>query len=804
MHASLNTRPAENGYCTSFGVFLKFKKLKVSAIRDFPPGCRPCMLLNNMMSQDTEAGASRMQEENSVADEKTVNGLLDLEVKLVAAAEKVKPENSECLHEVEVQAVVKSEGAPERDIASDSSSMVDGMVPPGGSKAQSPQPWRSSDVTILKETALKNETFSAPFEASVQGGLLREGVRVKGESCSVSKTEWSRIEELDGGVQDGNALKRTVRAEVEGAPLRVIARAGDGNVRDGNAQKRKLEGSVLEPRTQFQKVTPTGLNRRPSGGGVALGRGVDKVIVQGLMAATNHSGRCGNEGGDVVSSLNGMKVGNKVRRHEVSRVKGRNLSTSFSRVNFYEGDHTRQGQNSIKKKLLSSRKHVSVGKLDVVKDEAGFALQWQNESSPSSQREHHDLKVKLPPFGPNSSSHGNMANKVSETLRLYQVICGKPLRGEESTVWTQGYLRRRIDLRADKIIRARGVKTGKRLVASVPGVEVNDEFYYADDLDNPDVLVYSGQGGNVVGKVKRPEDQKLQRGNLALKNSISVKNPVRVVHEFKETKASGSDASEKIVLTYNYDGLYTVERYWQEVGPHEKLVYMFELKRMPGQPEVSWKEAKKLKKYKVREGVCVGDISGGIESFPICAVNTKSKEKPPKFNYVPLMKYPDWYHSSLPRGCECIGGCSVSKKCSCVVKNGGEFPYNYNGAIVEAKSLVYEKFICEYNGELLEDKEAEQRQNDEYLFDIGRNYSECFLVGLSSGVVESSCFTNVLYDHEDKRMPRIMLFAAENIPPLKELTCHYNYAVDQVRDSDGEIRMKTCYCGSAECIGRIY
>lgn len=1006
---SLNTRPLENGYCTSFGVFLKFKKPKVSAIRDFPPGCGPYMLLNNLMSQDTEAGASRMQEENSVADEKTVNGtvydsvkisgigngslspqlvkssvkselpgLLDLEVKLVAAAEKVKPENSECLHEVEAQAVVKSEGvperdkgAPERDIASDISSMVDGMVPPGGSKAQSPQPWPSSDATILKETALKNEyhgrrvsakrdfplfcgrnaprateeermvivlgnsTFSAPFEASVQGGLLRERVRVKGESCSVRKTERSRIEELDGGVQDGNALKRvlkglvtdtknkspeavakgraltkTVRAEVVGAPLRVIARAGDGDVRDGNARKRKLEGSVLEPRTQFQKVTQTGLNRRPSGGGVALGRGVDKVIVQGLMAATNHSGRCGNEGGDVVSSLNGLKVGNKVRRHEVSRVKGRNLSTSFSRVNFYEGDHTGQGRNSIKKKLLSSRKHVSVGKLDVVKDEAGFALQWKNGSSPSSQREHHDLEVKLPPFGPNSSSHGNMANKVRETLRLYQVICRKLLRGEESMVWTQGYLRRRIDLQADKIIRARGVKTGKQLIGSVPGVEVNDQFQYrvelalvgvhrpyqggidymkhgemiiatsivssgsyADDLDNPDVLVYSGQGGNVVGKVKRPEDQKLQRGNLALKNSISVKNPVRVVHGFKETKASGSDASEKIVLTYNYDGLYTVERYWQVFGPHGKLVYMFELKRMPGQPEVSWKEAKKSKKYKVREGVCVGDISGGKESFPICAVNTKSKEKPPKFNYVTLMKYPDWYHSSPPRGCDCIGGCLVSKKCSCVVKNGGEFPYNYNGAIVEAKSLVYEcgpackcppscynrvsqhgiriqleifktqlrgwgvrslaaipsgSFICEYIGELLEDKEAEQRQNDEYLFDIGQNYSDCSLVGLSSGVVEGSCFTidaaqhgnvgrfinhscspnlyaqNVLYDHEDKRMPHIMLFAAENIPPLKELTYHYNYAVDQVRDSNGEIRMKTCYCGSAECTGRMY
>lgn len=79
---SLNTRPLENGYCTSFGVFLKFKKPKVSAIRDFPPGCGPYMLLNNLMSQDTEAGASHMQEENSVVDEKTVNGTVYDSVKI--------------------------------------------------------------------------------------------------------------------------------------------------------------------------------------------------------------------------------------------------------------------------------------------------------------------------------------------------------------------------------------------------------------------------------------------------------------------------------------------------------------------------------------------------------------------------------------------------------------------------------------------------------------------------------------------------------------------------------------------------
>ena len=38
-----------------------------------------------------------------------------------------------------------------------------------------------------------------------------------------------------------------------------------------------------------------------------------------------------------------------------------------------------------------------------------------------------DLKVILPPFGPNSSSHGSMRNKVRETMCLFQAICRKLL-----------------------------------------------------------------------------------------------------------------------------------------------------------------------------------------------------------------------------------------------------------------------------------------------------------------------------------------------------------------------------------------
>jgi euchromatic histone-lysine N-methyltransferase len=155
-------------------------------------------------------------------------------------------------------------------------------------------------------------------------------------------------------------------------------------------------------------------------------------------------------------------------------------------------------------------------------------------------------------------------------------------------------------------------------------------------------------------------------------------------------------------------------------------------------------------------------------------------------------------------------------------------------------SIPSGSFICEYAGEVLEEKEAEQRTgNDEYLFDIGNQFNDNSLWdGLTTLMpeaqpdavveVQNSGFTidaaqcgnvgrfinhscspnlyaqNVLYDHDDKRIPHIMFFAVENIPPLQELTYHYNYMIDQVFDSNGNIKKKSCHCGSPECTGRMY
>ncbi|KAL7594751.1 hypothetical protein Lser_V15G30647 [Lactuca serriola] len=569
-----------------------------------------------------------------------------------------------------------------------------------------------------------------------------------------------------------------------------------------------------------------------------------------------------------------------------------------------------------KKVKVSKESTTYTGTLDiVVRTEEPIAQETeeQGDEFPNS----HEVEVAVPPFGPRSSNSAR--NRIRETLRRFQVLCRKLLQGEEAKISEDDESKhvltgKRVDLTAKSILEKQGKipDRGKKTYGSIPGIEVGDEFQYRvelalvglhwllqggidyirhgntktpvavsvvasggydNELNKPECLIYSGSGG--IGKDKQILDQKLERGNIALKNNINLKIPVRVIRGYKGKSTEPS--SKSLTTTYIYDGLYTVEKYWQEKGPHGNLVFKFELKRIPGQPELAIREVKS-KKFKTREGLCVDDITNGKEKIRIAAVNTINDEKPPSFNYIMKIMYPDWYRDRRPvppTGCDCVGRCS-DKRCKCATKNGGEIPYNHNGAIVEAKPLVYEcgpackcppscynrvtqhgmkiqleifktetrgwgvrslnsissgSFICEYVGELLEDTEAEKRTgNDEYLFDIGQNYSDMG-TGVSMGMgvdtgtdgftidaanygnvgrfINHSCSPNlyaqnVLYDQEDKRMPHIMLFAAENIPPLQELTYHYNYAVDTVHDSDGNIKVKKCFCGSSECTGRLY
>ncbi|KAK9144655.1 hypothetical protein Sjap_004558 [Stephania japonica] len=655
---------------------------------------------------------------------------------------------------------------------------------------------------------------------------------------------------------------------------------------------------------QFQKEDPTDFETFN-----------DRVLVQALMAAPNCPWRQGRGSSKSPLGASMSTAGRKPRPQlvGVQEQKGKTVSS--------------KGKTTKKNKRLTGEAAIDGAEERVFKNDQISSGNEEESENASSVPRLGGRELSSIPYGLRTSNDGDVAatrNKVRETLRLFQTLCRKFLRDEEAKPKDQTGSARRVDLSASSILRNENKYLNReKMLGHVPGVEVGDEFHYRaelaviglhhvlvagidylkkgsellatsvvasggydNDTDRPDVLIYVGQGGNSAGD-KKAEDQKLEKGNLSLKNSMDAKTPVRVIRGYKEPKAPDSvDGKVKTVTTYTYDGIYVVEKLWTEPSRQGNNIFKFELRRIPGQPELALREVKNSNKLRARKGLCVADISQGKENMPIRAFNTIDDSKPPPFEYVTRMIYPSWYNLIPPMGCNCVNGCSDSAKCHCVVKNGGGLPFNHNGAIVEAKPLVHEcgpsckcppscpnrvsqngisfqleifktelrgwgvrsidsipsgSFICEYTGELLQDKEAEQRTGgDEYLFDIGHNYHDQTLWGglstlvpptlqsVSSETVEDVGFTidaaqygsigrfinhscspnlyaqNVLYDHDDKRMPHIMLFAAENIPPLQELTYHYNYQIDQVHDSDGNIKKKNCYCGSPECTGRMY
>ncbi|XVF57692.1 hypothetical protein PTKIN_Ptkin07bG0002400 [Pterospermum kingtungense] len=62
----------------------------------------------------------------------------------------------------------------------------------------------------------------------------------------------------------------------------------------------------------------------------------------------------------------------------------------------------------------------------------------------------------------------------------------------------------------------------------------------------------------------------------------------------------------------------------------------------------------------------------------------------------------------------------------------------------------------------------------------------------------------VLRGHQDIKLARVMLFAADNIPPWQELTYDYGYALDSVHGSDGKVKRMPCYCGAEDCRKRLF
>lgn len=319
---------------------------------------------------------------------------------------------------------------------------------------------------------------------------------------------------------------------------------------------------------------------------------------------------------------------------------------------------------------------------------------------------------------------------VNNVLMRFDALRRRISQIEDAKESSPGLIRR-ADLKASNILMSKGVRTNMRKrLGVIPGVEIGDIFFfrmemclvglhsqsmagidymitrsdleeepvavsiissggYDDDAEDSDILIYSGQGGNANRKGEQAADQKLERGNLALERSLRRASEVRVIRGMK-------DAINQSSKVYIYDGLYTVQESWTEKGKSGCNIFKYKLMRIPGQPGAFalWKLIQRWKDgMSGRVGLILPDLSSGAESIPIALINDVDGEKGPAyFTYLTTVKYSKSFRLTQPSfGCNCRSACGPGNpNCSCVQKNGGDFPYTANGVLVSRKPLVYE------------------------------------------------------------------------------------------------------------------
>lgn len=120
------------------------------------------------------------------------------------------------------------------------------------------------------------------------------------------------------------------------------------------------------------------------------------------------------------------------------------------------------------------------------------------------------------------------------------------------------------------------------------------------------------------------------------------------------------------------------------------------------------------------------------------------------------------------------------------------------------QSIPQGTFVCEYIGEILSDSDADQREDDSYLFDLENRDGETFCLdaryyGNVSRFVNHLCEPNlvpvrVYVDHQDLSFPRMAFFSSRDIEPYEELGFDYGEKFWMIK-----YKMFTCECGSEKC-----
>ncbi|KAL6633867.1 hypothetical protein ACP70R_026538 [Stipagrostis hirtigluma subsp. patula] len=776
----------------------------------------------------------------------------------------------------------------------------------------------SEKPEMSRETVVGRGLSGSGSDGGIQIGFVRREIKsgdVSGEKgCGSEKPEMSRETVVGRGLSGSGSDGGSVDADFQSSPSygsTEFSKGGGGGGTSGNCCMDGLSGdSAAKEGDSLPKDSNFCQGAENDGVEPAKPSNLQDFQCNGAAKEIDLAGKdCNSEGlktgdGTVMGCRKGRKALVPWRFLNGNKRKWLQDSCSQNGSNGKTEDQTAKTKDGSRQYAPTVARHHSSVQVSAASKRPSVKIQKGTSSAPKKRKvdkdEHHQVK-------PNNRTT-LFREKVLTTLQEFRIIYKTLLDEEEAKSRERGH--DQPDVAAFNIYWERFCVNNddRRYAGSIPGVRIGDVFNSIMELSILGIHRTQGPVDHIskkdgtclavsivscaqpsafdknldfllhVGSVAATSNQKIKGTDLALKESMDTDTPVRVIHKITE---QGEDNQLKRLTTYVYGGLYSVEKFCREKTCTDRYVNTFHLRRLEGQQHIDIQEALKTRNPETFYGIFNGDISGGLEKIPISAINSISNEYPTAFCYISQIEYPLRYRPDLPSGCDCIGGCSVSQKCACAVKNGGEFPFNDLGLINE-KPLIYEcgpsckcpptcrnrvsqhgmkfrlqvfktksmgwgvrsldfipsgSFVCEYIGELLEDDDAQKRVNDEYLFGIGNNYYDDRWEGLwktipslQSGPSEEeengfavdalkcgnlarfinhSCTPNlvaqnVLYDHDDISKPRVMFFAGEDILPLKDLSYDYNYKIDKVYDSDGNIKKKPCFCGSIECTGRLY
>ena len=94
---------------------------------------------------------------------------------------------------------------------------------------------------------------------------------------------------------------------------------------------------------------------------------------------------------------------------------------------------------------------------------------------------------------------------------------------------------------------------------------------YSDDIDNGDIIFYTGEGGRERNSRIQTFNQPFERGNLDLSKNKYSGDPIRVIR--------GSNLNSDYAPSdgYRYDGLYSLDDYWPVIGNNGFRVWRYKL-----------------------------------------------------------------------------------------------------------------------------------------------------------------------------------------------------------------------------------